>query len=497
MSLTGQRVVKNASILMVGQLITWGLALLLTIFMPRFLGPAAIGRYQLAVSLWAIVSIFITFGMDMLMTKEIARRPEKTSELVSITLILRSMIFVAGFVALILYTRLVGYPAETLILILILGAATWIGQLTGAFQAALQGLERMEYVSISDILSKTFVTLVAIILLFAGYGIEMIAFVVVGGALLGFLVQYLALKRVYPLRMHFQWLRAKWMMLASFPYFVNVGVRTAYIQIDVVILSLLVSDVVLGWYSGASRLFSTFLFIPTVLMMAVFPTMSRMHTADPSSMPKMMRKNFDLMLLFGVPIGLGLVVMASPLVTLLFGPEFANSGPVLSVMGLVLILTYQNMFVGAYLISSDRQHIWTWVMAIATLATIPLDLGLIRYFQAAFGNGALGGAVSFFITEAGMLAAGMWLLPKGTFQRSNAWTALRIFSAGTIMAGVSWLLRDQFILIPVLAGAAVYISFILVLKVIPREDWLLIQTMLHKVFARVRRPKTEPTVIGD
>jgi O-antigen/teichoic acid export membrane protein len=62
-------ITKNASVLMLSQLITWGMALVLMIFLPRYLGAVGVGKFQLATSLWAIVSIVVSFGMDTYMTQ--------------------------------------------------------------------------------------------------------------------------------------------------------------------------------------------------------------------------------------------------------------------------------------------------------------------------------------------------------------------------------------------------------------------------------------------
>ena len=496
MNALGQRVAKNASVLMVGQLITWGLAILLTIFMPRFLGPAAIGNFQLASSIWAIMTIFVTFGMDTLLTKEIARSPDKIDQLFGTSVVLRAILFVFGLIAVGVYTSLLGYSTQTIILVFIVGIANIFVQLTSACQATLQGLERMEYVSLSDIVSKTFITFATLALLFLGYGVIPVALVLIGGGIASSMIQFISLNRLHPIKLKPDWSIAIWMIKASFPYLLIVGIRTVYVQIDVVIISLLVSEVVLGWYSVASRLFSTLLFIPTVLMMAVFPAMSRMHTVSSDILQKIMRKNFDLMLIFGIPIGIGLFVIADPLVILLFGPAFAGSGPVLAIMGLVLILTYQNMLLGQFLISTDRQAIWTRVMAVATLITVPLDLVFIPLCQKMFHNGAIGGSLSFLVTESVITIGGMWLLPKGTLRSANLWTATRVIIAGLVMGGLTWITRDIFILVPIAVGAITYTSLIIGLRVITKEDWAFFMHIAQSTSARFHKTKPEPSGIG-
>jgi O-antigen/teichoic acid export membrane protein len=277
------------------------------------------------------------------------------------------------------------------------------------------------------------------------------------------------------------------MIQASLPYFLSGVFLVVYMQVDIVIISLFVSERAVGWYGTADQLFGTFLFIPTVFMAAVFPALSRLYASASDNLPHLMRKSFDLLLLLGVPIGLGVLVIADPLVVLLFGPDFAPSGPILAIMGIVIILTYQNMLVGQFLISTDRQNAWTIVMAVATVATIPLDVLLIPWCQATFGNGAIGGALSFVITELGMIVAGLVLLPPGSLDRSNVWSAARVLIAGGVMAAGVWWWRQSFIAVPIAVGAVIYVALVLLLRIIPREDMELMRGAISQQLSAIIR----------
>ncbi len=200
-----------------------------------------------------------------------------------------------------------------------------------------------------------------------------------------------------------------------------------------------------------------------------------------------MRKSFDLLLVLSIPIGLGVLVVADPLVVLLFGPDFAGSGPILALLGIVLILTYQNMLIGQFLISIDRQNVWTLVMAVATVATIPIDLVAIPWCLAQFGNGAIGGAISFIVTELGMLLIGLRLLPPGSLDRSNIVTALKAVLAGGLMVAATWWARPYFIGLPIAIGMGVYTAAVLLLRVVPKDDLELFKSLALNVIARFRR----------
>lgn len=486
MNNTGRTIAKNATVLMFSQILTWGMAIILMAFLPRYLGAVGMGKLHLAGSLWAIVNIVVSFGMDTFLTREIARSPEKIDALFSASVGSRMLLFVLGVGGMVAYTQLAGYPDDTVAIIFIIGIASLIGQLGSSCRAILNGLERMEFVSISDIAAKGITTVLSIILLLLGYRVVAIALVIILGTLIGSTIQYLALRRVYQIRLQkFDLPSAQWLLKASFPFLIMNGFLVFYAQVDVVIISLLVSEEALGWYGAADRLFSTLLFIPSVFMMAVLPALSRMHTEGSGNIINASRMSFDLLLLVAVPLGFGLFVMSDPLIALIFGPDFAGSGPILMAFGIVLIMTYQNILVGMFLISTDRQNAWTRVIIIATLVSIPLALMLIPWSQRVFNNGALGGTFSYIITEAFMLIAGIRLLPKGTLGRANLFFAARTLLAGIVMVGAIWWLRDAFLLIPLVVGAAVYLAGIIILRLISPENWEFLKYIMIGVLGKL------------
>jgi O-antigen/teichoic acid export membrane protein len=495
MSRDGAKVAKNASILMATQLITWALSLLLLIFLPRYLGPAAVGEFALAGSIWAIVGMLVGFGMDTLLVKEIARQPERTSQVVGTSLMLRAILFILSCGIVAVYVHLMAYPTTTVTIIWITGLSIFITQLGLTCMAALQGLEAMHYTSIAGIISKTVNTGLGLSVILLGYGIYAVGFVNVIAALVSTILLFTFLRRYYKPRLQFGLRPAMAMARAGVPYLMSGLGVILYNQIDVLIISALISTTEIGWYGAASQLFGTLLFIPVVFTTAVFPVITRTYANTPDALPKILRKTFDMMLMVSVPLGLGILVIAPQALLLLLGPAFEQSGTILALMGIVLIFTYQNVLIGQFLISVDRQNSWTLVMAIAAAITIPLDLVLVPWCQREFGNGAIAGALSYIITEFGMVIAGIALLPKGSLGRSNIVSAIRIVTAGLAMVGTIWWARDMFIAIPVAIGAITYIAMIMILRVIPNEDLALFKQMAQGMIRKLRRRDNEPVGI--
>lgn len=472
---------------MASQLITWALTLVLTVILARYLGATLVGEYTLASSLWTIMGVFINFGMDTLLIKQIARSPEKLPELLGTTLIARSVLFLCSCGIIALYVSLAGFSFTTLVLVALLGIAQLVTQIYLAAQAALQGLELMEYVSLAGVISRVVNTALGIAVLLLGYGVYGIAVVTIAAMAIGLVLQYVVLWRRYSIRIAFNLAHIWSILRAGLPYLASSLGLVAYGQVDVLVISSLINTTQVGWYGSASRLFGTTMFLPVILTTAVFPSLTRAYANASDSLPRIIRKSFDLMLVLSVPLGLGLFAVADPLVILLYGADFAPSGPILALMGLVLIPTYQNIMLGQFLTSTDRQNAWTIVMLVATTLTVPLDLILVPWCQQRFGNGAIAGSLSFLITEMAMVVVGIWLLPKGALNRSSIGVALRVLVSGIVMAAVAWWLRDLFIILPILCGAIVYGGLILLLRAIPAEDLQLFKAVGRQALSRVRR----------
>jgi O-antigen/teichoic acid export membrane protein len=494
------RILRNAGALFVSQAITWSLTLALTVFLPRYLGAANVGRLILANSIWAVALVLITFGMDVHLTKEIARRPERLRELLGTSFALRGAMFLVGLAGVLIYTRVAGYPAETVTMIWIIAAASIFTLFGSATQAVLQGVERMEYIALGTIAGKAVYSLGAIAMMLAGMDVYAVAAVMIAGSLVTLLVQLRLVTRlatstgITGWHLRPTWSEARHMLSASVPYLFAEAFLVAYTQADIVVLSLLLDEQAVGWYGSARQLFGTLLFVPSIVVTALFPVLSRLHATEPGVLRQYLGHSFDALMLLSIPIGLGILVIANRLVVTLFGASFANSGPVLGVLGLVMILTTQNMLVGRSLIAIDRQRQWIAAQAVMGLATVLLDLVLVPWCQRAYGNGALGGALSYVVTESALLTTGIILLPRGALTRRNASVAARGLLAGLLMAAATWWLRDLFLGIPVAAGAVVYVTALWALRAVPAEELRYVRDLAVSMVRRLQGRDPQPTV---
>ncbi len=492
MNSRGKKVAQNAGYLMVSQLITWGLSSILMVVLPRYLGPEVIGEYYTAVAVWSIMGMFISFGMNTLLVKEIAKNPADISELYGNSFILRIVFFLVSVLAVVIYAYIAKFTSKIVIMLVLIGISTLFWQISFVSQSFLRGLERMEYISAADILSKLFNTVITLILVYLEKDILSIVSVSIGMGLLSFMISNHYVKTLQKPEFRVNLSRALWMLKQGFQYFLTDAAITIYIEMDIIIVSLLANERTVGWFGAADRVYGTLMFVPSVLMSAVFPALSRENVKDKEVLKRFVQKSFNLIFLVGIPIGFGLFIVANSLSVLLFGKEFVGSGPVLMIRGLVLVFNYLNIVIGASLISMDRQNPWTAVIAFATVLCVPLDLIFIAWTHNIFSNGAIGAAIVLMITEIFMFIGGIKLLPTNTLNKSSFIYSIKTVSAGLIMIAVTWWFRELFIAIPIVIGALSYSVSILVLGLIEQDDWELIQGLWKSIVSKLNRRQVKP-----
>ncbi len=474
---------RNIAVLLSSQTVTWLISLIGVWMITRLLGAGLIGQYHLASSIWAVGMVVIGFGMSMTITKAVARRPERAVGLLATGMVARLLIAVPVAAAVFGYARLAGYPTITFVLLAILGLSSLLSIEADVISAGLQGLDRMGSLSIATVTARLVSIGGAIALLYLGYGVYAVAGTAAAGSAVAVILQFWFFRRIrreLDLASDVRVLRMseiKDLLVESLPYFWIALSIVVYQQLDIILISLLTdNDDVMGWYSAYERLAGTFMFVPTVFMTAIFPTLSRLFDPEHDGMAPgsdrsgLVQKSVQIMLLASVPVGFGAASVARPLVELIFGSDFSNAGPVVAVGGFVLSLTYLTTILGTFLIAMDKQRQWTWFIVLGGILTIPLDLILVPIFEQRYGNGAIGAVLGFLITESVVLTGAIRLLPAGSLNRTVVWFAARVIAAGAVMALTVVLLDGYTLGLRVAAGAAVYLVMVGILRLVSRED---------------------------
>ena len=364
--------------------------------------------------------------------------------------------------------------------------ATIFVQLAEPLMAGFQATERMEYIAYSDVISKSGQGLVGIVVVLLGFG--MVGVAACWTAMTG-LVVVLGLHWLRrQIRIDVRTSLREMVRIAreSLPYWAFGLFFMTYLWIDFVLLSLLTNAEVVGWYSVPMRLFQTLMFLPVVVATAWLPRFVRAFRESPEALARTARPPTELVLLLSLPIAAMTALAAEPVISLLYGAAYEKSIAVMVLLALCIPPMYLNIMLSQVLVAMDRQATWTWVMAVTTVVNPLFNLALIPLAERRWDNGAIGAALSLFITEVVVVSAGIVLAGRFVFLPSSA---RRAFVGAAIAAAMVVVGRQVGLvaghLVGLVACALTFVVLARLLRLFTASELELMKTGLNKVARRL------------
>jgi O-antigen/teichoic acid export membrane protein len=492
----GPKMGRNVRVLAGAQLITWTMTLLWTLVVPRALGPSGLGTIMAAWSVTGILGVILGLGTRNYLVRESVIRPEAAPQLIGTALVLRVILSPLIFCAALVYGQIVHWDRDAMIVLFLAAAATVFVQIAEPLQAGFQATERMKYLAYSDIISKSGQGLVGIVVVLVGFGtIGVTACWAVMTGLVVLLDLYW-LRGCLRIDVRTNLKRMVAIAKASVPYWAFGLFFMLYLWIDFVMLSLLTSDEVVGWYAVPTRLFQTLMFLPVAVATAWLPHFVRGFEEGDEKLKAAARQPVELVLLLSLPIAALTAAAADPVINLLYGSAYSSSVPVMVILGLCIPAMYMNIMLSQVLIAMNRQATWTWVMAGTTIINPLFNLALIPLTQHRYDNGAIGAAISLLLTEIVVVVAGFWLIGRkvfdgGTGRRAalGAVAAFAAWAAAYLTGGmVGWFLS-------LMIAVLVYAGVAALLRVFTADEVDLMRNGIRKVTSRLpvlRRWGTAP-----
>jgi len=104
-----------------------------------------------------------------------------------------------------------------------------------------------------------------------------------------------------------------------------------YMRIDVVMLEASAGLEAVGIYGAATRLSEAWYFVPTAVAAAMAPSITAAHERDTAAYLASVRRLLGFLAAIALAAAVALSLLSAPIVSALFGREFAASAPVLAV----------------------------------------------------------------------------------------------------------------------------------------------------------------------
>ena len=489
-----RRVVKNSATPLFAQLTGKVIDFAYAIFVLRLLGPDGNGQYTFAVTTWLFFATICDFGLEGLVTREIARarqQPDSAAQInrlfvtklflrlgFSVAALPLSLVWIAGFG---LSGNLTPATAWAIILLMI---GFWPTALAGSITTVFRGYEKFEYLAAGQLLASIIKVPLGLAALLAGWGVVgLAASSVVVNFIQVAVLESLQNKQVFKPKLSpkfYDRSLAKTLLAGSFPLMLNGLIINILFKSDGILLGAFRGDTELGLYNSAYKFIDALLIIPSTLTIALFPLFSVYGADKKENLLRVYREGLRLLLIIALPVSAGTLFIAYDLINFLGGPDYLPGGAIaLQILIWFLPFSYINGLTQYVLIAIDKQRSITWAVVVAAIINITLNLVLIPLY------GYQASSAITIVTELVLLVPFSWImwraLGKGSVPLiTTGWRP--VLAAGVMMAvlfGLSLAGIHQFI-VTIGVGGVVYLGTLAVTRTVTREDLNLLKRVLKR-----------------
>lgn len=428
-----RRLARNMSFLAGSQVITWSSTLLWTLIVPRILGPAGTGKIITALAASGVLGVAIGLGTRTYLVRAMAASPGESASLTGTAIALRICLAVPGIAVMGIFVRLARFDVSETVIVGLATAGMMLSVLAEPIQASFQARERMEYIAYAGVFNTVALSL-------GGIGLVLVGFRATGLMAWSLLLSGIALV------LNLWWVRAyhsiDWrtnlerlrrLLNASLAYAASSFFGMVYVWVGSLMLASLTPASTVGWFGASNRLFTTLMFLPTIVATAWLPRLVTAYGQGRGKFESAARSPVELVVIISLPVAAGTALIADGVVNALYGPAFGPSVPVLIILAACCVPMYFNIIAYQVLVAWNRPGVWNRVMVIGTVVNAVLNLVAIRYFQSHFGNGGIGAALSLLVTELLISAVGLVVL-RGMLAGGSL---LRLAKAGAATIGMS------------------------------------------------------------
>jgi O-antigen/teichoic acid export membrane protein len=398
-----QRVARNSIAPIFLSLFNRGLDFAFAVIQLRVMSPTEAGSYAYAVVIIGWFDILTNFGLNTLLTREIAKAPHHTGRLLRQTSLFRMALTLAWLPVLggffLVRQGLGGDPlnGETVIAILLLYLSLIPGSLNSGLSALFYGLERAEIPAVLSTVTSILSVSVRLGTLLLGWGVIGLA-----GAslflnlctlvLLGQLAWRLlsteqkpvesAITPYYRNKTEFKGLSTRVMLSEGFPLMLNHLLATLFFKIDIVILEQLKGSAVVAQYATSYKWVDAIGVIPAFFTMAMLPLMSRLAHSDRANLAKTYQLAVKLLFMLALPIAVLTTFTAPILIGLLGGDRYLIDGTrALQLMIWFIPIGWINSLTQYVLIALDQQRALRFPFLAGVSFNIIANLVLIPRFS--------------------------------------------------------------------------------------------------------------------
>jgi O-antigen/teichoic acid export membrane protein len=464
--------VRNALTLGLSLTATWGIALVVRLYVPRLLGPERFGVLNFADAFTATAFVALNLGVETYVRKEISVRPEHANDFIGGIIALRLALTVLVFGGMELVLRWTGRTEEMRMLSYIYGVGQFFVNGSATSSGLLHARGEVKGMSIVTVGTKLLwgAGVAAAIFLKLGLWAFALSYVVSEGVKSGLLFAFARKSLKLDMRVD---TKATWaVIVASAPFLISTVATTVYNRLDVTILSVKATDQEVGWYGASTSLAGLTLLLTPLISWVLMPLFARAAEVSEEELCSLVRRSLELILVLAIPLALAMALGAPLWISIAFGSKFAPAALALRLQAGVFVLMYVSIITWCALTMLNRAWGMTVIFVGGLVVNPTLNLLLIGPGLAHYGPGGGGAACALatFGTEVGVVGPMLVMLGRRAVDARLLRVTATCLAVCAVIVALDHVLSAHMGYVRLIPEGLLYVVLVLVFRAITIED---------------------------
>lgn len=464
MSLT-RRVAHNTIIQIVGKAVSTLLGLIAIGLLGRYLGVEKFGWYTTAITFLQFAGILVDFGLIPVTARMLSEGIFEKTKLLQNLLAYRFTTAFIFFGITPLLAWLFPYPTEVKWAIALLSISFLAIAMNQIFTGYYQRELAMHVPVIGEIVGR----IVLVSGLFFGriynVGFLPLMIVVTLSSVTYTLIMWLMAARREQIGLAFDGTIWRAITTTMWPIAISIVFNVIYLKGDTILMSLYRSQIEVGWYGAAYRVVDILTQLAMLMMGVMLPLLTESWTRkNLTEFKERYQHSFDTIMVFAVPVTIGTILLAQPIMRFIFGMEFETSGQMLQWLAVAVFGVYLGAVFGHTAVAIGKQKATMWIyISDAVITFVGYLIAIPR-----FGWQGAAGFTVFSELYAGLLLA--WVIRRHSPVHLSFGRLGKILLATAAMSLVIFLTSQRFPVIAVaLLGVVMYGAILYAIGGIKKE----------------------------
>jgi len=371
----------NTSWLITERVLRMTVALLVGVYVARYLGPERFGLLSYSHSFVGLFLALATLGIESILIRELVKRPANRNELLGTAFGLKIIGTLLMWFIILFTVPFTDNDTQTNVFITIISLAIFF-QAFNVIDFSFQAEVKSKYVVQVQFVQLFFTSFAKLFLILIKAPLLWFVWVFCFDAIvlaLGLVVMYFLKSGIF-WQWRWKWEVARELMRDSWPLILSGVLVSIYVNIDQVMIKQMIDEQAVGLYAIATRLSTAWYFIPIAITSSMFPAILNAKYNNSSVYHQRLQTLYDILVWLAILITIAIIFFSESIIDILVGHEYAPAASVLNIAIIAGIFTSIGLINNKFFEAENRQIDILYRSLLGVSVNIILNIILIKKY---------------------------------------------------------------------------------------------------------------------